>query len=192
MLLNASAASRTYNMRTCPRSGTITQSRSSISESPDASSLSSEAPPCYEGAASNTEATGTVRLYSDAVALRPPSPHRERPLLSSLSPVEVPDHARKPELLKDGHHKGHGIDPRKVEDDELGEVVETPDKPEYTGWTKVQHKRARSDSFVNKTLTSGQQRLVDLARENLTKEQQQKLQKRQEKICPRRASSMSS
>ena len=73
-------------------------------------------------------------------------------------------------------------------------MVETPDRPEYTSWTKVQHKHARSDSFVNKNknLSSGPKRLVNLAKDNLTKEQQQKLQKRQEKIRPRQASSTSS
>ena len=110
MLLNPSSV-RTYDLRTRPRSGTVTQSRSSISDSPDAGSWSSEAPPHYEGTASNTETTGTARLYSDTVASRPPSPQRERLSVPSLNPVVVPDRARKPDPSTDGNHENCGVDP---------------------------------------------------------------------------------
>ena len=191
MLLNSS--SRNYNLRTRARSGTITQPRRGNDDSPDVGSLSSEAPPRYEGTASSTEATGNVRLYSDAVALRPPSPRRERPLLPSTNPTTSADRAKEPEPSDEEDHGSRGDDTRKVEENESGEDVETPDKPEYAGWTKVQHRRTRSDSFLNKrkALTSGQKKVVDLATENLTKEQRQKLRQRQEKIRPRRDSDSS-
>ena len=99
-----------------------------------------------------------------------------------------------PELSEVGSYKEHSTDARDVEDDGLGEVVETPDEPEYARWTKVQHKRARSDSSLpnkKKSLTTEQGKLVDLAAERLTKEQQQKFQKWQN-VRPRRNSSMSS
>ena len=51
------------------------------------------------------------------------------------------------------------------EDDGSGEVIETLDKPEYhSGWTRVQRKRARSDSSLQnkKTLSSDQREMKSI------------------------------
>ena len=172
MLLSSSSRSYNYNLRTRAWSGTITQSRHGNNESPDVGSLSSEAPPRYEGTASSTKATGNVRLYSDAMASRPLSPWRERPLLPLTNPTMSADHAKKPEPSNEEDHESRGNGTWKVEENRLGEDAETPDKPEYAGWTKVQHRHTCSDSFLNKrkALSSGQKKVVDLATENLTKE----------------------
>ena len=111
-------------------------------------------------------------------------------MLPSISPPAGPDRTRMPNPLDNGSQAE-----REVEDNLLEEVIETPDKPEYVQWTKVVHrKRARSDGSLpnNNTLTSAQRKTVNLAEKGMTKEQQQKLQRRQEKVRPRRDDSVSS
>ena len=191
MLLNMST--RTYNTRTRTRAGATPQPSQPPVETPDVYSTN-EAPPQYEGAVSNAEATSRVRLYSDAVALRSPSPHRERPSVPTLGPTIGPARVETPKPSVDGSEEDRSRDTREIEDDGSERVAETPDKPEYARWTKVQHKRARSDSALpnKKPLTTEQKKLVDLAADKLTKEQQRKFQKRQKNIRPRRGSSTSS
>ena len=191
MLLNMST--RTYNTRTRTRAGATPQPSQPPVETPDVYSTN-EAPPQYEGAVSNAEATSRVRLYSDAVASRSPSPRRERPSVPTLGPTIGPARVETPKPSVDGSEEDRSRDTREIEDDGSERVAETPDKPEYARWTKVQHKRARSDSALpnKKPLTTEQKKLVDLAADKLTKEQQRKFQKRQKNIRPRRGSSTSS
>ena len=111
-----------------------------------------------------------------------------------LGPTIGPTRIETPKPSVDGSEEDRSRDTRKIEDDGSEGVAETPDKPEYARWTKVQHKRARSDSALpnKKPLTTEQKKLVDLAAERLTKEQQRKFQKRQKNVRPRRGSSTSS
>ena len=191
MLLNTS---RTYDLRARTRAGATTSAQSGRApvESPDVDSPSNEAPPQYEGLAPNAETTSAVRLYSDAVASRPPSPRRERPLSPSIGPIVDHNRARMPVPSNDDSTESLA---REVEEEGSGENIETPDQPEYhSGWTRVQRKRARSDGSIpnKRTLTTEQRETVELATKGLTKEQQLKFQKRQSNIRPRRDSSVSS
>ena len=193
MLLNTSA--RTYDLRTRARTGAAAQSSRVPVESPDIDSPSNEAPPQYDGTVTHAEAANTVRLYSDAVASRPPSPRRERPVAPINAPTVGPARLNLPDLSEVDSYPEGSLDDREIEKDGPGKNVETPDKPEYARWTRVQHKRARSDSsLLNKTksLTSEQRNVVKKAAENLTKEQKQKFQKRHANVRPRRDSSVSS
>ena len=112
-------------------------------------------------------------------------------MLPFENPTENLDNARAPDRARDEStvaDDGNGVDA------EGDGNIETPDKPEYSRWTRVQRKRARSESSLpnKKTLTFAQRKVVQLAEKGLTKEQQQKLQRRQEKVRPRRDSSVSS
>ena len=193
MLLNTSA--RTYDLRTRAWTGAAARSSRVPVESPDIDSPSNEAPPQYDGTVTHAEAANTVRLYSDAVASRPPSPRRERPVVPINAPTVGPARLNLPDLSEVDSYPEGSLDDREIEKDGPGKNVETPDKPEYARWTRVQHKRARSDSsLLNKTksLTSEQRNVVKKAAENLTKEQKQKFQKRHANVRPRRDSSVSS
>ena len=106
MLLNTSS-SRTYDLRTRTRAGGATQPSRVPVESPELDSPSNEAPPRYDGTVSHAEAPHTVRLYSDAVASRPPSPRRERPLLPALAPTVGTTRLNLPELSEVGSYKEH-------------------------------------------------------------------------------------
>ena len=69
----------------------------SLESSPDTANPSNVVePPSIEVPAFNSEPTIAVRLYSDVVASRPPSPSRERHNLPSKSPVEGPENTRVP------------------------------------------------------------------------------------------------
>ena len=191
MLLNTPPR---YDLRTRARVGLATQPSRDIDESPsiiDPDSYSNEEASRQGDHAPHAEATTAVRTYSDVVASRPPSPRGQRPVLPFENPTENLDNARAPDRARDEStvaDDGNGVDA------EGDGNIETPDKPEYSRWTRVQRKRARSESSLpnKKTLTFAQRKVVQLAEKGLTKEQQQKLQRRQEKVRPRRDSSVSS
>jgi hypothetical protein len=190
MLLNNSA--RIYDLRTRTRAGVATRTGQTADDTlVNVGNQSDEvAPPYAETSVPDTETRSAVRMYSDVVALRPPSPIRERPVVPLVGPATGPDHARvvAPEPSNDGSYGGRGSD------NEGSVEVETPDQPEYHSWKNVQRKRACSDSALHNkgTLTLEQREAVKLAAKGLTKEQQQKLLQQQEKVQPRRDSSMSS
>jgi hypothetical protein len=140
------------------------------------------------GPVPNTEADSAVlRTYSDVVASRPPSVYRERPSLPLGVPAVDPDSAREPNRLNVREREDEG---ERSEDLATSEEVETPDKVD-SRWTTVIRRRTRSlESFNNKnnkrSLTMEQTRAVKKATENMTTEQKQKVQRRQEKVRRRR------
>ena len=104
-----------------------------------------------------------------------------------------PENAQVPDRLDNEGFVGSNDNSSGVEEDDLDKEVETPDKPEYVQWTTVQCKRTRKGSLQNKkSLTAEQNQTVKVAAEGLTKEQQQQILRRQEKVHPRRGSSVSS
>ena len=115
-----------------------------------------------------------------------------------MSPSERP--AVGPSHMNAPHHPDddkniHDSDESSSEGQKSSEEIETPDRIEGIPWTTVQHKRARSlDSFENKRrqLTTEQTKAIKMATENMAAGQKQQIQRRQEKVHPRRESSVSS
>ena len=75
-------------------------------------------------------------------------PSNRATLLNTLAPKVGTTHLNLPDLSEEGSYKGCSTNTQDIKDDGLGEVVETPDKPEHARWTKLWHKRARSDSSL--------------------------------------------
>ena len=187
--------SRSYNLRNRSGAGVATQSERALNESPsliDVDTHSNEVAPQDEGSTPVTKSTGPVRLYSDAVALRPPSPRREKLAQPSGKPVRDLD-TKVPERTSEveGSREEDGS---QNEGDSSSKEVETPDKVEYPSWTTVKRRRARSEGSLQykKPLTSEQANAVKRAAEGLTAEQKQKILRRQEKVRSRRDASVSS
>ena len=135
MLLNTSA--RTYDLRTRARTGAAAQSSRVPVESPDTDSPSNEAPPQYDRTVTHAEAANTVRLYSDAVASRPPSPRRERPVVPLGIPAREPNHTLV--LNQDQQQEGpsnYRIDESEVPIDDFNSSMEvgTPNRAD-SHWT---------------------------------------------------------
>ena len=192
--------SRSYNLRNRAGAGVATPSERALNESPsliDIDVHSNEVAPQGEGPFPAAETTGTVRLYSDAVALRPPSPRREKPVNSHGNSVRLAD-AKEPERPSDEKSSrekdSQEGDEGGNEGDSSSKEAETPDKVEYSSWTTVKRRRARSEGSLQykKPLTSEQTQAVKKAAEGLTSEQKQKILRRQEKVRSRRDSSESS
>ena len=139
-------------------------------------------------------ATVTVRSYSDVVASRPPSPRREIPVQPVRSAALGPSGAEILDHPFDGGHVDNTSSYNNNSYNSSEEIVETPDKEDSHWTTVVPCKRACSHgSLGNKRpLTTEQAQMVRLATENLTQEQMHHLQRRQEKVRPRRGSSVSS
>ena len=153
MLLNMST--RTYELRTAQLSWDLDESPSLI----NIDNVSNELATHLEGSVPNAEATNTVRLYSDVVASRPPSPRKERPVLPTESPMD-PGNVNTPEPPDDASYANDGNSSE--EEDGLNREIETPDKPEY--WTTVQHKCTHGKKYVQnkKPLTAEQSQTVNL------------------------------
>jgi hypothetical protein len=190
--------SRAYNLRTRTGTGIATQSgqvpeeAQSRSNETDNWAMDSEtAAPHVVGTVSNAEVmmAAVLRSYSDVVASRPPSPNRERPTLPTGIPtgnpgvVRVPEHPSVPNNEDVGDVSGGYAT--------SGEVETNPDRAD-SHWTTVQRRRTRSlESIRNqrvKPLTAEQTRAVKKAAEGMTAEQKQHLQRRHEKVRPRRDS----
>ena len=196
MLLN-SPPIRTYDLRARTRAGLAVWTGQATHDSPSPSDLdncSDEEAPHAADFVPEAAATVTVRRYSNVVAARPPSPLRERHVPPSAGPLAGPGHAGMPEPSNDGNYESrsnndHGMD-------SMGSVgeEETPDNPEYSSWTEVQHRRARSDGTLpnRKNLMAEQNQTVKMAAKNLTKEEQEKYKRRQEKVQLRQGSTASS
>ena len=190
-------SSRTYYLRTRAGSGVATQTSQAVEE-PPSYTLETDIPlneiaPQVEGSVHSSKATVTARLYSDVAASRPPPPLRDRPLLPSGSPVMGTGHTNVPRCPDDDENV-RDTDSSSSEQESNGEI-ETPDKIEGIPWTTVQHRRTRSlESFKNKkrTLTAEQTKAIKKATESMTADQRQQLQRRQEKVHPRRENSASS
>ena len=189
-------SSRTYFLRTRAGSGVATQTSRAANEPPsytlEADIPLNEITPQEEDSVPNSEANVAARLYSDVAASRPPSPLRDRPLLPSGSPTLGQNRANVPRRVDDDDD--HSSNSSESSSNLNGEA-ETPDKIEYIPWTTVQRRRARSlESFENKKrlLTSEQNQAVKKAAENMTADQKQQVQRRQEKVQPRRKSSVTS
>ena len=99
MLLNMST--RTYKLHNCTRAGVANQPAWALDDSPSLIDIDNhsakEVAPLQEDFSPDAGAAAAVRLYSEVVATRPPSPRRERPLVPSVSPIEAPDRMRMPE-----------------------------------------------------------------------------------------------
>ena len=134
MLLNMP---RSYNLRTRTGTGVATQSERALNESPsliDIDTHSNEVAPQDEGTTPISEPTGPVRLYSDAVALRPPSPRREK----LVKPSGIPVRSLEPKVPEAIPRKE---DTSGEEGDSSSKEVETPDRVEYPSWTTVKRDR---------------------------------------------------
>jgi hypothetical protein len=196
MLLNK-YSTKAYNLRNRAGTGIATQVDRDLNDTPsliDADNLSNEVAPRDAGPVSDSGPTIAVRLYSDAVASRPPSPRRERPVQSSESPERDPDSIRAPDRSYDGSYVNNSSNDKDVEGNDPNKEIETPDRVEYSNWTTVKRRRARSEGSLpdKRPLTSEQTQAVLKAVGGLTHEQKQKILRRQEKVRPRRDSSISS
>ena len=83
----------------------------------------------------------------------------------------------------------HDSDESSSEGQKSSEEIETLDRIEGVPWAMVQRKRVCSlDSFENKRrqLTKEQTKAIKNAMENMTAGQKQQIQRRQEKVHPRR------
>ena len=192
MLLNTST--RAYNLRTRTGTGIATQSERALNESPsliDADNHSNEVAPQNEDFVPIAEDTNAVRLYSEVVASRSPSPRRER-LAQPQESTAKNAGAKLPARL-DEEKSSHGDDSER-EGNSLNREVETPDRVEYSNWTTVKRRRARSEgSLRNKyPLPNEEMRTVKKAPEGLTTGKRQTAPRHQEKARPRRDTSVSS
>ena len=177
MLLNK-YNTRAY-LRNCARTGIATQPDRDLNESPsliDTDNLSNEVAPQDAGSVPDTGPTIAVRLYSNVVALRPPSPCKERPVQPSESPEREPDNIRAPDCSIDERNVVSNNDNEIVRNEPSNEI-ETPDRVEYTTWTTVKCRHARSEGSLQRKrpLTGEQTQTVWKAEGGLTAEQKQKI-----------------
>ena len=117
-------------------------------------------------------------------------PRRERPVAPYEGSREDPSHGIGPECpgVQSAVENNSQISSN-LGSYEPEEEIETPDKIEYPPWTKVQHRRAHSHSPIRsnkKFLTSKQLRAVKIAKKNLTTPQKKTVERRQDKVRPRR------
>ena len=189
-------SSRAYYLRNRAGSGVATQT-SRAADEPPSYTLETDIPlneiaPQAEDSVPNSGAIITARLYSDVTASRPPSPMRDRQISPSGNPTVGLGRNNVPRRPDD--RSVHSSDESSSEGHESSEEIETPDKIEDVPWTTIQRKRARSlDSFENRRqLTKEQAKAIKEATEKMTAGQKQQFQRRQERVRPRRDSSVSS
>ena len=199
IMLLKKVSSRTYNLRARTGAGIATQSSPArdTSESPEPSveSIDYDRPASdldrSEGRDPRTEVT-TRRTYSDVVASRPPSPREEiprQPLESAVENAGTHNVGRVPHQDDEGCVGG---DADRMGVDYDSHVNPGSPEREEVPWTTVNRRSARSRSANRTVLTAEQSQTVKMAAAGLTKEQQAALQRRQEKMRPRRASAASS
>ena len=121
-----------------------------------------------------------VRLYSDVVALMPPSPCKEKLAAPLVVPAMGAEHTN---MQKPPPYEGDASERRSTSDYGewvLTEELETPDKVEDSHWTTVVH-RCAQESFEKglrnkKHLTAEQLDTVSKATAGMTTAQKQKIQ----------------
>ena len=156
-----------------------------------------ETPPHVAGIVpSNAGANVNIRSYSDVVASRTPSNSRERPVVPLGIPAREPN--RTLVLNQDQQQEGPGnyrIDESEVPIDDFNSSMEvgTPDRAD-SHWTTVHRRHTRIHGSLpdKKTVTAEQVHAIELATERMTQEQWQQVQRRLERVQPRREESVSS
>jgi hypothetical protein len=141
------------------------------------------------------EAPVAVRMYSQVVASRPPSPAMERYLQPSDEPTAVQEGTgtltRSEEERRPVSRNNNAVNIRGYT---YSETSEYPEWEDNSPWTTVRRRKARSQELPmrGKPLTSEQVQVVNIAAGSLTDEQRKNFQRRQEKIPPQRDDSVSS
>lgn len=156
-----------------------------------------EVPPHITGLlAPRTGATVAVHLYSDVVALRTPSPSKERPVV----PSRTPEMELNSTLVMDPDQPGNGLEnigmnTSEVPIDEYNSSMEvgTPDQAD-SHWTMVQRRRTRSQGSIpdKRTVTREQVKAIELATKWMTRKQRQQVERRHKKVQTKRKDSVSS
>ena len=196
-------STRTYNLRTRTGAGlgVANQTTQATDISPfhsfdteNPSSVSSEAAAHTEGLGPETETTVPLRTYSDVVASRPPSPSKERPMSMAEGPVRGHNDFNTTRRLYNETHVSSSRNITNAAEPTLREGSFAPDEDDESQWTTVvKRRRARSLSEAPRgPLTAEQTQTVRIATEGMNREQKERIQRRQEKVQPRRDSSVSS
>lgn len=136
---------RSYNLRARSAAGVANRSGWAIDISP----LSPSCDPARDTAGPDpeTEVIITLRIYSDVVASRPPSPRKERPLLPSESSDN--DGANATYRLDNENHVSSSHNRFGIAKHTSGDVSDPIESKEEFQWTTVKRRRARSHSFSN-------------------------------------------
>ena len=182
-------SNRTYNLRVRPGTGVALPPRQENNGSPQIGTVGTlkEVPPHIMGLpAPRARATVVVRSYSDVVALRTPSPSRERPTVPSRIPELDPNRTLVLNLDQSSHGRGNdGTSGSEIPVDSYNSSMEvgTPDQAD-SHWTTVQCRRTRSYGSLpdKRTVTHEQAKAFDLATEHMTLEQRQQIKCRHEKV----------
>ena len=137
---------RTYLLQTRVGTGIVSQTDWAREESYLRSDNSdNQEVPQEAGSIPIADANVAVCSYSDVVASRPPAPRRERPVVpleGSRQEAEGRIRHEQPERWTTVENNSQVVSG--LESYQSEEAVETPDKPEYSQWTTVQNRRARS------------------------------------------------
>ena len=192
-MLLKKVSSRTYNLRARTGAEIATQSSpardTSESLEPCVKSINYDRPASdldrSEGHDPRTEVT-TRRAYSDVVALRPPSHREEIPRQSAVENAGTHNVGGVPHQDDEGCVGG---DADRMGVDYDSHVNPGSPEREEVPWTTVNRRSACSRSANRTVLTAEQSQTVKMAAAGLTKEQQAALQRHQEKMRPRHASS---
>ena len=191
---------RTYNLRVHPGTGVaLPPGQENNGSPPQIGTVGTlkEVPPHIMGLpAPRAGATVVVRLYSNVVALRTPSPSRERPIVPSRIPELDPNCTLvlNPDQSSHGR-RNDGTSSSKIPVDNYNSSMEvgTPDQAD-SHWTMVQCRCTCSHGSLpdKRTVTNEQVKAFDLATERMTLEQRQQIKRRHEKVQLRRENSVSS
>ena len=130
MLLNPSSV-RTYPLRSRARAEATTQPSRALGDSPsliDINISPNETAPQQDGPVPQSETHAVVRMYSDVVAQRSPSPRGGRNMLLSEGSERGPDHTKASEQRNTGSR--YDSDSSHSSNDggnDSNGVIETPD-----------------------------------------------------------------
>lgn len=196
-------STRTYNLQMHAGSGLATQNSQEQITACSHIPATHKVTPHVPEAQPRINATVNTWLYSDVVALRPPSPQevKETTSLPAGDPsLEKPSHVLKTEPAA---QKADNNSSNKSLSDKLSG---SPKGQEHSGWTTVERRCAHSLSSLyqvpvkkNSTtktsiatsLTAEQQQTVKTATSALSQQQKQQIQLRQEKITAHQGSTLS-
>jgi len=188
-------SSKTYNLQVRTRTSIANQSSPAqhIPLSPEPVSYADNDGIAASAAVPNvdTNVTTALRTYSDVVALRPPSPRREKPVTPTERPI-VGDSGDKEHTTTTYHCVDSSNQLNKMNDTSSNNSEESESQENNT-WITVKRRRARSMSSLERTrkLTGEQKQTVKEASKRLTHEQKKQIHRRQEKVQARRDGSIS-
>ena len=175
-------ATRTYHLRTRSRAGLTTQTRhvsdTSLQEHPgEDHGMSGGEDPQTEDIVPVGRVPIAVRLYSEVVTPRTPSPRREPPAAPLVIATMVPEH---PNMQNPPPYEGDASkrSTSDYEEQVLTEEVKTPDKVEDSHWMTMVRRHAHESLekryHHQKPLTTEQTQTVKKAAASMTADQRQK------------------